>query len=326
MSYMAINSVNNVDLSVCYKIVSQQAGIDKIKGEDKTNIAKLLEGIAINRRIENIQTLQNMAAYLVSLKASEAETAEEIEAYNDKQAEEAKQEAEASVPTADEMAENEVISETVKQDLYQLLTKVGSKLSALKEFDPSSLLTGLFGVEPKDYSEGVTNGDFSVAYENFFKNFQSQAAKSYGDKFMEIFKLIPNMVSIGLSDLLKDTGIASSSELSSEYVSFTDSLMFGIKKGLNNVGENIGAFVGNVYNFGKNAVDSDKIGTAFSDMENGMKFSNIAISAQNNASDIAQDSKGLVSLNITRTSNLIDSCKNSLSTLADNIYNALNLA
>lgn len=305
MSVMAINSLNNqYDISIFSQIVSQQQGANKISGQDQESIAKFLEGIAINNKIENMQTLQYMAAYLVSLKLAEINVEEEIEAAAEKKAQEAQEDAQedTEAQSAEKTAENKNISETIKRFLYKSLTKVDSKLSALTDFNPVTLMD-------------IENGkdiDYSALRLN--------AVKSYGDAFVDYFKQIPDTISTDINHILKYIGCTSSKVLGRDYLNFTNSMMSGLNKSVNAVREGVGTFIDTVYNLEN--VNKDKTDVADSEFD---KYT-YTLSDKYKPIDAAQDCKYLAASTVSDASYIVDSHKKGLSKLADYIYNALNVA
>lgn len=315
MSNLAINSIYNYDLSIYSQIISAQRGADKITSQDKYDIAKLLEGIAINKKIENMETLQNMAAYLVSLKTigvdetDETEETEEIaETDETEETEEAEEEIDESdepdetdvAQTTDKTAESKNISETVKHFLYKILTKVDSRLSNLEDFDPVAFLVN----QGKD-------GDFSPTFENF----RADAAKSYGDAFVDEFNKIPYMFSTDLTNLMKYIGCPNPKLLGKKYVAFVDSVMSGFQNGINTVKEGVRTFVD--ADLGKNNNKTDII-----EPEKNI----YTISANDNVTDAAQNCKDLASSTVTTVSDMVDTYRKNLSKIADNIFQTLSLA
>lgn len=304
MSVMAINSLNNqYDISIFSQIVSQQQGAKKISGQDQESIAKFLEGIAINKKIENMQTLQYMAAYLVS---AEINVEEEIEAAAEKKAQEAQEDAQedTEAQSAEKTAENKNISETIKHFLYKSLTKVDGKLSNLMNFNPVALVD-------------IENGkdiDYSALRLN--------AVKSYGDAFVDYFKQIPDIISKDLSHLLKYIGCTSSKALGRDYLNFTNSIMSGINKSVNTVREGVGTFVDTIDDLDAKEVNNNKTDMTSSELD---KYT-YALSDKYESIDAAQNCKDLAASTVTDATYLIDGHKKGLSKLADYVFKTLNYA
>ena len=183
-----------------------------------------------------------------------------------------------------------------KEALYRLTTK------ELFKANPEAIIASLLGVDPEEdgdaFKKGAVTGkggDFSGDYKKFFNGLKERANKSFGNAFLEGLNLIPNVVSIGLTNCLKYAGNACSKVLGKDLTALVGSGISAVGKGINAVGDTIGSYVKGVCGFYKNLFTGNIKGVKDAICNTGKEIKNIAVSVKDKVVEVAKDVGNFVS-------------------------------
>ncbi len=182
-----------------------------------------------------------------------------------------------------------------KEALYRLTS------SSIFKGNPAMIIASLLGVDPEEdgnaFKKGAVTGeggDFEGDYKKFFKGFEERAFQSYGNAFLEGLNLIPNLVSVGLTNCLKYAGAGLSKVFGKDFTSLVGSGISAIGKGINAIGDTVGTYLKGLYESYKNLFtgNMDGVKKSVNDMVN--KFKNIAGSVKDKVVEVAKDAKDFV--------------------------------
>jgi len=182
-----------------------------------------------------------------------------------------------------------------KEALYRLTS------NTIFKGNPEAIIASLVGVDPEEdgdaFKKGAVTGkggDFSGDYKKFFQGFKERASQSNGKAFLEGLNLIPNVISIGLTNCLKYAGNACSKVFGKDLTALVGSGISAVGKGINAIGDVIGSNLKSAFNFTKNLFTGNLKGIKDTFCNFGSEMKNIAVSVKDKVVEVAKDAGNLV--------------------------------